>query len=107
MPVLFHLPGPLRPLAEDRAQVPIDASPASLSGALEHLWTLYPGLRDRVLTETGEIREHINIFVGNESVRYTGGLATPIPPGAEISIIPAISGGCIETSNPPVHGQSA
>src|SRR5436305_12144452 len=107
MPVLFHLPGPLRPLAEGHAQVHIHASPASLREALEHLWTLYPGLRDRVLNETGEIREHINVFVGNESVRYTGGLATPIPDRAEVSIIPAISGGCLEPPNPLAHGQSA
>jgi len=44
-------------------------------------------------TEQGQVREHINVFVGNEDVRYTGGLQTPIPDGAEITIIPAISGG--------------
>ena len=95
MPIIFYLPAPLRPLAEGRAQVQIAASPGSLREALDHLWMLYPGLRDRVLTEEGQIREHINVFVGNESVRYTGGLATPIPERAEIYIIPAISGGCI------------
>ena len=53
----------------------------------------HPGVRDRVLTEQGQIREHINVFVGNEDTRYTGGLATPVRAGAEISIVPAISGG--------------
>lgn len=57
------------------------------------MWRAHPGLRDRVLTEERRIREHINFFVGNEPVRYTGGLATPVPEGAEISIIPAICGG--------------
>jgi molybdopterin converting factor small subunit len=61
--------------------------------ALSALWTLYPGVRDRVATEQGQIREHIDVFVGMESIRYTGGLTTPIRPGAEISIVPAVSGG--------------
>ena len=50
-------------------------------------------MRDRLATEQGQVREHINIFVGNEDVRYTDGLATPIVAGAEISVVPAVSGG--------------
>ncbi len=49
----------------------------------ENLCALYPGVRDRIVTEQGQVREHINIFIGNENVRYTG----------EISIVPAVSGG--------------
>jgi len=41
--------------------------------------------------EQGQIREHINLFVGNEDVRYTGGITTPLFPGAQISIVPAIA----------------
>lgn len=48
---------------------------------------------DRVLTEQGEVRPHVNVFVGEESIRYTGGLATPLTDGAEIAIVPAVSGG--------------
>jgi molybdopterin converting factor small subunit len=54
---------------------------------------LYAGVRDRVITEQGPVREHINIFVGDENIRYTGGLTTPLPPNSEISIVPAVSGG--------------
>jgi sulfur-carrier protein len=93
MPVTFFIPGPLRPFAAGSSRVTIAQSPAILADALEFLWTQYPGIRDRVATEQGQIREHINVFVGNEDVRYTGGLQTPIPDGAEIWIIPAISGG--------------
>lgn len=93
MSVTFYIPGPLRPFAEGRSQVELEASAATLSEALLALWAAYPGIRDRVVTEQGQIREHINVFVGNEHVRYTGGLATPISPGAEISIVPAVSGG--------------
>jgi molybdopterin converting factor small subunit len=45
------------------------------------------------VNEEGQVRDHINIFVGKENVRYTGDFATPLPPGAEISILPAVSGG--------------
>lgn len=93
MSVTVHIPGPLRPLTDGRGEIQIPGSPALLRDALEVLWTRYPGLRDRVLTEETQVREHVNIFVGNESIRYTGGLATPLPAGATISIIPAISGG--------------
>ena len=65
----------------------------TLGDALSALWILYPGLRDRVATEQGEIREHINIFVSDDDVRFTGGLTTRISVGSEISIVPAISGG--------------
>lgn len=93
MAVIFHIPGPLRVYTESHSRVEIDASQSTLRDALLALWSRYPGLRDRLATEQGEVREHINVFVGNEDVRYLGGLATPVPDGAEISIVPAISGG--------------
>lgn len=93
MSVTFHIPGPLRSFADGRSQVELEAPAATLLEALQALWVACPGIRDRVVTEQGQIREHINVFVGNEDVRYTGGLTTPIPPGVEISIVPALSGG--------------
>jgi sulfur-carrier protein len=93
MPVTFHIPGALREFTAGRSRVEIESSPATLADALLALWTVYPGVRDRVATEQGQVREHINIFVGNENVRYTGGLASPVSAGCEISIVPAVSGG--------------
>lgn len=93
MPVTFHIPGPLREFAAGRTTVTIDQSPSTLSEALSVLWKLHPGLRDRIVTEQGQMREHVNIFIGDEDVRYTGGLASRIFPGSDISIVPAISGG--------------
>src|SRR5262249_40368895 len=93
MPVTFIIPGPLRSFAAGKSRIVIKQSTATLSEALEALWKQYPGIRGRVVTEQAQIREHINVFVGNEDIRYTGGLQTPIPDGAEIAIIPAISGG--------------
>lgn len=93
MSITVHIPGPLRDFTQQRGEVQLSGSPATLLEALQLLWAIYPGLRDRLLTEEGHLREHINIFVGNESIRYTGGLATPLAPKSTISIIPAISGG--------------
>ncbi len=93
MPVTFHIPGGLREFTAGRSRVEIEHSPATLGDALSILWALYPGVRDRIATEQGQVREHINIFIGDENVRYTGGLASPLSAGAEISIVPAVSGG--------------
>ncbi len=94
MQVVFKIPGPLREFTENQSDVRVEVEAGvNLLQALQTLFIAYPGLRDRVLTETGETRRHVNIFVANEDVRYTGGLATAIPAGAEVSIVPAISGG--------------
>lgn len=71
----------------------VEHSPTTLVDALSALWTRYPGVRDRIANEQGQLRQHINIFIGNEDVRYTGGLASPVTDGSEISIVPAVSGG--------------
>ncbi len=108
MQVLFNIPGPLRDFTGNQSAVRVEVEAgANLLQVLQALFVLYPGLRYRVLTETGETRRHVNIvltetgetrrhvniFVANENVLYTGGLATAIPAGSEVSIVPAISGG--------------
>lgn len=93
MAIIFLIPGALRQFTGGNSKVELDAAPNVLGEALKALWARYPALRDRIATEQGQIREHINVFVGNEDIRYTGGLATPIPAGAEISILAAVSGG--------------
>lgn len=93
MPLVFHISGALRPFAGGRDRIEVAGQPATVADAFAALWAVCPGLRDRVATEEGEIREHVNVFVGPENVRYTGGLATPLARDEEISIFPAISGG--------------
>lgn len=93
MSVTFHIPAPLREFTEGLSKVEIAEAPTTLADALSALWMLYPGLRDRVATEQWQIREHINIFIGDEDVRFTGGLTSRLFAGSEISIVPAISGG--------------
>ena len=93
MPVTFHIPGALREFTAGCSRVEIEESPRTVADALSALWMLYPGVRDRIATEQGQIREHINIFVGDEDIRYSGGLMTSVAAGSQISIVPAISGG--------------
>ena len=93
MSITFHIPGALREFTAGHSTVEIEQSPATLADALSALWTLYPGVRDRIATEQGQVREHINIFIGDEHIRYTGGLASPVSARTKISIVPAVSGG--------------
>ncbi len=93
MPVVVHIPGYLREFTGGRSPVEINSSPATAGDTLNALWALYPGVRDRVMTEQGEVRQHINVFVGNECIRFTGGLSTPVSERAEVFIVPAVSGG--------------
>ncbi len=93
MPVVVHIPGFLRTFTGGESRVRLDTAPPTAGAALEALWSLHPGVRDRVVDEQGIVRQHVNVFVGDESIRFTGGLATPVPEGGEISIVPAVSGG--------------
>ena len=72
MPVTFHIPGALREFTAGRSKVEIETSPATLVDALAALWTIYPGVRDRIATEQGQVREHINIFIGDENIPVYG-----------------------------------
>ena len=93
MAVAIHLPAFLQPYAGGRARVVLDAPPATVGEALAALWALHPGVRDRVVDEQGRVRQHVNVFVDAESIRFTGGVATAVPDGCSISIVPAVSGG--------------
>ena len=93
MSLVFVIPGQLRELAGNREEVRVDGPATSIGDALSLLWTQCPAVRDRVLTELGEVRTHINIFVDGDNIRYSGGLEAPVGDGAEILILPAVSGG--------------
>jgi molybdopterin converting factor small subunit len=93
MTVSFWIPGPLRTMTSGHRRVEVETPGGTLQDALDALFAAHPGIRDRVLTEQREIREHVNVFVGKTEARTGNGLATPLSNGMEISIIPAISGG--------------
>ena len=93
MAVIFLIPSPLRIYTGGASKVELEVSAATVQEALETFWARYPGARDRVVTERGEVREYINIFVGDENIRDSGGLATPVRDGSEIMIVPSVAGG--------------
>lgn len=87
------IPGPLRELAGGRSEVRLDGHAESVRDALALLGNDYPKVRDRIVTELGEVRPHVNIFIDGDSFRDVGGLGAPVRNGAEILILPAVSGG--------------
>ena len=91
--ITFNVTGFLTDFTDGRHQIPIDGSPTKVGEALGKLWKLHPGLRDRVLNERGEIRQHVNIFLNDENVRRKQLLDTTLPENCEITILPSVTGG--------------
>ena len=91
--ITIEIPTVLRPHAIGNAVVSLDRSCTTVRDALAGLAVEYPGVVDRVLTETGELREHVNVFIGAENVRFMDGLSTPTPDGSNLMILAAVSGG--------------
>lgn len=93
-PVRVLIPTLLRPLVEDRPMVelPLEA-PVPVSAVLDRLADGRPVLARRIRDETGTLRRYVNIYVDGEDVRRADGLATPVPPGAEVMIIQSVAGG--------------
>jgi len=87
------LPAALSPDAGGRRRLELPADAASVSRVLDAVFALHPRLRLRILTEQGELRPNVNVFVDGESVRFEQGLATPVAASAEVIVLPAISGG--------------
>jgi molybdopterin converting factor small subunit len=98
MAITFYIPGPLREHTGGLHKVLLDCSGSTVGEALATLWTAYPGLRDRVLAEQGDVRQHVNVFVGEENIRYCGGLGAPVTSGSSITLIPAVSGGTLPST---------
>lgn len=93
MAVVVAIPGPLQPYAGGRASVEVRGPCATVGDALLALGREYPGVRDRVLTEQGDVRLHLNVFVDEDDVRFVRGMATPVADGSRVTILPAVSGG--------------
>lgn len=91
--VIFSITGFLTDFTHGDRQIRIESSPATVREALEELWKLHLGLRDRVVNEQDQLRQHVNIFVNNESVRRLESLKTKVKDGDEITILPSVTGG--------------
>ena len=93
MAISVVLPRALLPYSHGSSTLRLDERCASVADALEVMRRRWPAVLDRVMTEQGEVREHVNIFVGEESIRFATGLATPVRDGDTIMIVAAVSGG--------------
>ena len=91
MSVSVRIPTILRTYTGGESEV--KAEGATLADVLDDLETSYTGIRARILDDAGDIRRFVNVYVGNDDVRFLDGLATATPDGAQLSIIPAVAGG--------------
>jgi molybdopterin synthase sulfur carrier subunit len=91
MAVLVRIPTPLRAVTKGSAEV--QATAETVAGLIDDLERQFPGLRERLVEEGGEIRRFINIYVNQEDIRFLEGAKTSLKPGDEVSIVPAIAGG--------------
>ncbi|PYS27548.1 MAG: molybdopterin synthase sulfur carrier subunit [Acidobacteria bacterium] len=85
------IPAPLRKFTNGAESVEVEA--ATVQEVLNNLDSKYPGFRASICDESGSLRRFINIYINGEDVRFLENLATPVTDGAEVAIVPAISGG--------------
>ncbi len=91
MSVTVRIPTPLRQLTGGAAEVSVAGG--ELSAVLAAVESAHPGVAARVLDETGALRRFVNVYVGEDDVRFLSGLDTPVADGTTVSIIPAVAGG--------------
>jgi molybdopterin converting factor small subunit len=94
MSVAVRVPTILRTYTGGESAVSVDVGDgATLSDVVDSLESAYPGIKARVLDDTGAIRRFVNVYVDDDDVRFAQGLDTPTPSGAKVSVIPAVAGG--------------
>lgn len=91
MGVMVRIPTPLRALTRGSAEV--QAKGETVDDVVHDLDRQFPGLRDRLMDEKGELRRFINLYVNEEDVRFLDGRTTNLKEGDTVSIVPAIAGG--------------
>ncbi|GAB3439135.1 MoaD/ThiS family protein [Streptomonospora sediminis] len=92
MSVSVRVPTILRTYTADAAEV--SAEGATVQAVLADLEARFPGIRARIVDDAGKIRRFVNVYVGDEDVRFAQGMDTPTESGTQVSIIPAVAGGC-------------
>jgi molybdopterin converting factor small subunit len=91
MSVNVRVPTTLRTLTAGQSEVSVDG--ATVAEALDNLESAHPGFKERLLDDAGELRRFVNVFVSDDDIRFIDGLATPVPDGETVSIVPAVAGG--------------
>jgi len=93
--IIVNVTGFLTDFTNGASGIELKSSPATVRQALDELWQLHVGLRDRVVTEQGQLRQHVNVFLNGENIRRKELLETKLADGGEITILPSVSGGSI------------
>jgi len=91
MSVKVRIPTQLRALAGGAGEVEVDG--ATVGDALKALDAAHPGFGERIFDDAGNVRRFVNVFMGDEDIRFLDGLATSVTPGAVVSVVPAVAGG--------------
>lgn len=91
MTATVRIPTTLRPMAGGKSEVEVEG--ATVGEVLKALDAAHPGFADRLLDDDGNLRKFVNVFVADDDVRFMDGLATPVPDGETVAIIPAVAGG--------------
>jgi molybdopterin synthase sulfur carrier subunit len=91
MSVKVRIPAPLRGLTNGQGEVAIES--VDLATGIETLESQFPGIKNRLCDEEGDLRRFVNVYVNGEDVRFLDGLTTPLKSGDEVSIVPAVAGG--------------
>ncbi len=96
MPVTVRLPGALRDATG--GQTKLEASGRTLGDIIADVERRHPGFRGRVVDETGRLRPYVNVYIGEDDARTSGGTDAPVPDGSEVMVIPAMAGGAGEVA---------
>jgi molybdopterin synthase sulfur carrier subunit len=90
--IKVRIPTPLRKLTSGQGEVLSQGE--NIASLINTLEKEYPGLKERLCDESGELRRFVNIYLNEEDIRFHQGIKTPLKKGDEVSIVPAIAGGC-------------
>ena len=91
MAIKVRIPTPLQKLTQEKAEVEVNAK--TVQDLIEVLNQSYPGIKERICDEQGNLRRFVNIFLNEEDIRFLEKEKTPLKDGDEVSIVPAIAGG--------------
>jgi len=92
MAITVRIPTPLRKFTGDQAEVSIEGS--TVGELIDNLEAQHAGIKEKVAEESGAIRRFVNIYVNEEDIRFLDGPETPLKDGDQVTIVPAIAGGC-------------
>lgn len=93
MGVKLRIPTPLRQFTGNQADVEVPGK--TIKEVMNNLEAKHPGIRERVIDEQGAIRQFVNFYLNEEDIRFLDGIETPLKDGDQVTIVPAIAGGCI------------